>query len=52
MYIIIMTIIFKGMVMEITMEYPETRDYNKYKTPHNLNSRLKSKSYELTRGTF
>ena len=47
---IIMIIIFKGMVIEITMEYLEIRDQNKHKTPHNLNSRLKRKSYELTRG--
>ena len=50
MYMIIMIIIFKGMVTKITMEYPGIRDHNKHKTPHNLNSGLKRKSYELTRG--
>ena len=43
-------IIFKGMVIEITIEYPKIRDNNKHKTPHNLNSWLKRKSYKLTRG--
>ena len=47
---IIMIIVFKGMVIEISMEYTEIRDHNKHKTPHNLNSELKRKSYELTRG--
>ena len=47
---IIMIIIFKGIVIEITMEYPEIRDHNKHKTPHNLSSTLKCKSYELRRG--
>ena len=50
MYLIIMIIIFKGMVIEITMEYPEIRDHNKHKTPHNLNSGRKRKSFELTCG--
>ena len=40
---IIMIIIFKGMVIEITMEYPEIRDHNKHKTPHNLNSGLNAR---------
>ena len=47
---IIMIVIFKGIVTEITIECPKIRDHNKHKTPHNLNSRLKRKSYELTRG--
>ena len=47
---IIMIIIFKGIVIEIIMEYLETREHNKHKTPHNLNSRLKRKSYKLMCG--
>ena len=44
---IILIIIFKGMVIEITMDYPKHKDHNKHKTPHKLNSRLKRRSYEL-----
>ena len=51
MYKIIKIIIFKGIVIEITIEYPEIRDHNKHKTPHKLKSRLKRKSYKLTCGS-
>ena len=37
MYIIIKIYIFRGMVSEITMEYPEIRNNVKHKTPHKLN---------------
>ena len=43
MYMIIMIIIFKGIIIEITMDYLEIRDHNKHKAPHNLNSGLKRK---------
>ena len=47
---IITIIIFKGIVIEITIKYPKIRDHNKHKTPHKLKSRLKHKIDELTRG--
>ena len=50
MYMIIKIIIFKGVVIEITIECPEIRDHIKHKTPHKLNFVLKRKSYERTRG--
>ena len=47
---IIKIIIFKVMVIEITIEYPKVRDNNKHKTLHKLNSQLKRKSYEFMCG--
>ena len=47
---IILIIIFKGMVIEITIKYPKLRDDNKHKTPYKLNFGLKRKTYELMHG--